>query len=61
VENAIAADVELKIAILVSGVIAVKNPAEVSRDVCARLVSLLMQLLDIPAGQVRQRWSRLLL
>ncbi len=45
-------DGELKIAILVMSVIARLNPADVSRDTCVRLVTLLMQLLDMPSGQV---------
>ena len=49
----LATDSELKIAILVMSVIARLNPADVRRDTCVRLVTLLMQLLDVPSGQVR--------
>jgi hypothetical protein len=60
IEAVLATDNELKNAILVMSVIARLNPADVNRDMCVRLVTLLMQMLDVPSCQVRCRNCRAL-
>lgn len=44
---------DLRCAVLVLSVIAIVSPADVSRDTCVRLVTVLLQMVDTSTGLVR--------